>query len=688
MGGARADPPPRVLVAVAVAVITVAVVLAVLGATRTGVTTDEPIHVMRLRNLFGTGWYALDWDYDGAGPGGEGTNTFVYAPVTMLLLHAWCVLWGVEGWGEVSGSAHAYDLRHLGVVLLGMLCLAAVAATGRVLLGHWRWGLVAAAALASVPMWTGHTMFNVKDVPVATGHTVLTLGLLLSVGSRSPGALLRLARAGCVVAGLVLTLGTRPGMWPGVLVVLALAAGGLLLTGATRRAVLLAEVELVVACTVAALALVAVYPRLFGHPLRALPRTSEASSSFLGGAKSDRWYVPRHLALEMPTLLLVFAVTGAVAAAGVVWAARRHDRVPAVRVALVGAQALALPVAAVVMGSDLYHGLRQLLFAIPALAVLTACGMAWWTGRPRVRLRGPAAVVAAAALVLPTVDQVTLQPYQTTYVNLAADLLAGPGSSPDARPGGDYWRVSLPELLEAAPLDRQLLCKATTDPASGRALPFANAGEAFSTSRSLDCREEVNGPLAPDGLPVTRALPVTEFDAVFLGPLPGDCTRLGDVRRRRHGLEVVVSTLGRCAVEVPLLTSTGARVDDPVFGTGAAGDLWRHALDGWQQWPGDAELTATTPVAELLLRPASPCARSGCVLVVTGEGPPDLVATVEGREVPVARGASGALELPVPPGTDPVWVTLTRRSGGVLGLRMSALSLAAPGSTPATEGRP
>ncbi len=66
--------PPRLLVAVSAAVVVVATVLVLLGATRTGVTTDEPIHVMRLRNFFDTGWYALDWDYAGAGPGGDGTT--------------------------------------------------------------------------------------------------------------------------------------------------------------------------------------------------------------------------------------------------------------------------------------------------------------------------------------------------------------------------------------------------------------------------------------------------------------------------------------------------------------------------------------------------------------------------------------------------------------------------------------
>ena len=43
---------------------------------------------------------------------------------------------------------------------------------GRLLLRTWSWGLVCGAALVAVPMWTGHAMVNIKDIPVATGYTL------------------------------------------------------------------------------------------------------------------------------------------------------------------------------------------------------------------------------------------------------------------------------------------------------------------------------------------------------------------------------------------------------------------------------------------------------------------------------------------------------------------------------------
>ncbi len=676
-------PPPRTLVAVSVVVLGVCTVLAILGATRTGITTDEPIHVMRLRNYFDTGWYALDWDFTGAGPGAEGTNTFVYAPVTMLLLHGWSVLWGVEGWNEVATSPRAYDVRHLGVVVIGLAGAGAVAAMARVVLGHWRWGLVAGAALAAVPMWTGHQMFNVKDVPVATGFTLVTLALMTYVGAVRPGARLRWGRAGCLVAGLVLTLGTRPGMWSGLLASLLVVLLGLLL-GTRRRpwrrlGARLALAEMAGACLLAAVALVALYPQLFGAPLRSLPRTTEASSSFLDGLKSDRMYVPRHVVEEMPTLLLGFVLVGAVVGAGVLWTGRHDSPVASTRLALVGVQAFALPVVAIVLGSDLYHGLRQLLFAAPAAAVLAAYGMARLLSSAGARRRLWVTIGATAALILPVVDQVTLQPYQTTYVNLATDLISTPFADPASRPGGDFWRVSLPELLEDPQLDRQLLCKSTVDPATDVAFPFTNGGEAFSTSRSLDCREEANGPLAPQQLPVVREPPAEEYDAVFLKTLPANCRFRDEVTRWRHGFEVVLTVLGRCTVSPSVLTSSGARAADPALGTTAAGDLWLFAIDGWQQWPGRAELTSPVTRAVLAFEAGDPCRASGCLLDLEGSGPADLVAEVSGREVPVSAVTEGSLRIPISArdSSEPggVWITLTRRSGANLELRLTAMSL-------------
>ncbi|RNL78675.1 hypothetical protein EFL95_06215 [Nocardioides marmorisolisilvae] len=654
----------------------VCTVLAVLGAFRAGISTDEPIHVMRLRNYFDNGWYALDWDYDGKGPGSDGTNTFVYAPVAMLLLHAWSVLFGVEGWNHVSGSAHAYDVRHLGVVVMGLVGLAAVAAIGRVLLRHWGWGVVSASILAAIPMWTGHEMFNVKDIPVATGYTLATLGLMLFVRAERPGRRLAAARAFCLFAGLVLAMGTRPGMWPGLVGVVAVAIAGIWLAAGPRRPAVLTTVELGAVCVAAGAALVAIYPKLFGDPFRALPRTTEGSSKFRDGVPPDRLYVPAHLASEIPTLLLFFILTGLVLGGLLVAQRWRTDPVIAARVGLVGFQAAAMPVVAMLVGSDLYNDLRQLLFSGPASAVLGAYGIAWWLQRPRLRTRRLVAVAAVAGLLLPLVDQITLQPYQVTYANLASDVAAGLTHADDAHPGSDFWRVSIPELIEAQPLNHQLLCKATVSKETDRAFRFINGGQ-YSTSRSLDCREEANGPLAPEGLTVNRAPGDRVYDAVFLKEAPPNCTPLNKVTRWRHGFDVTLTVLARCSNDPPIMPPEGVYADSTALATAQLRDLWRFAVDGWERWPTRFSLQARAPQAWISFRPGGQCRVYGCTLQISGYGPSDLTARVNGDLVRVQRTPQAiGVPISVEEAGNPhgIWVSLRRASGGTLGVTMTGLS--------------
>lgn len=692
--GEKAGPPRALLIASAV-VILAAGVMAVVGAVKAGISTDEPIHVMRLRNFLDTGWYALDWDYVGKGPGSDGTNTFVYAPVTMLLLHAWSVLWGAESWGHVATTPHAYDVRHLGVVLIAMVGLVGVAALGRLLLRSWGWGVVAAAALSAIPMWTGHAMYNVKDIPVATGYTFVTLGAAALVRSGPPRVSIRIARGAAVAGGLVLAMGTRPGMWSGLFATLVATAVAVAIVSESRRVAMAALAELLASCLAAAVILVAIYPKMYAHPLEALPRTAEGSASFLGGLESDRLYVPRHLLEEMPTLLLVCVAIGSVVGIARALRAIRSQsviggqviggRVAAGRVALVGVQVFAMPIAAIVLGSDLYHGLRQLLFAAPASAVLAVYGMVWLLDRHRSRPgRGGARwrialpVLMSAAVVLPIVDQALLFPYQPTYVNLATDLVVRPFSQPDERPGGDFWRISLPELIKGVDLDGQLLCKAKVTKDGKTAFRYTSNGGAYSTNRSLDCREEESGPLAPEKLPVRRELPPDQFLAVFLKKVPDNCTPVNSVSRWRHGTDVVLTVLGLCKDTAPPLDHKGVDTDTAALSAGGDHDLWRFASDGWEQWPNSDVLTAPVPLARIGLRPAHNLCKAGCEIHVVGTMPADLQVAVDGQEVTATRSADG---VDVPVSADQgaadtgVWITLTRSSGGRLDATMTGLRL-------------
>lgn len=665
VGRVQIPPPPRALVWLSGLVVVAGVVMAVIGALRSGPTWDEPYHVMRLRNYLDQGWFALDWAFGGGGAAGAETNTVVYAPVTMLLLHLLCAIVGVEGWDTVSSTPAAYDVRHLGVLLIGLVGTWAAATITRILLGSWRWALVTAAALLALPMWTGHLMFNIKDVPVATGYTLVTLAAVTMV---APVRGQRLLRIGALAGGAVLMVGTRPAMWVAVVAAIAVLLAGTRIAGRFGNArTALAEVAAGVGA--AAVVLLLVYPEVFAHPASLL-HSAEQSSSFRGGTEASYGYVPFFVTAQVPLLMLALTVIGTVSAIGFLRREWRTETSQATRVTLVLLQMLALPLLAVVRHSDLYNGLRQLLFAFPAWAIVVTLGLARLLAWGRERRRGRvAAGLALVALAVPLIDQATLFPYQYTYYNVALDATG-------VQVPSDYWRASAPELMDRIPTDGQIVCGPTRTGPEDDARNMT-AGR-YSSDSSVDCRRDPLGPLAPEwttrDLPARNTLPHWEFYALIDRdhPLPRNCTRVAEVNRTRHGREVRMTYLARCRQDPSPLGP------DPISFVRLPAErnmfpyLWAYAPEGWVMRHSGRAIDATGSTASLTFDAPNQCARRACELVVETFAPADLVTTVNDDRADVST-RPGSIAVRLPPGTDDTWVTFTRATGRSLDLRVRSI---------------
>jgi hypothetical protein len=666
---------------VSVGLVVAGTVMAVVGASRTGISWDEPFHVMRLRNFFGHGWFSVDWSTDSGGSTAGDNNTLVYGPVAMLLLHGLSALVGVEGWQTVATTPAAYDVRHLGVVLIGLAGTAAAAGITRILLGSWRWGVITGAALLALPMWTGHVMFNVKDVPVATGYTVTTLALIAMV-SPTPGR--RLLRVVGLVGGITLMVGTRPAMSSAVLVALILLACGTVLAR-SRGGVLPALGEACAGVATAGALLAAVYPNVFLHP-RLIVQSIRQSTSFRDNDASGYFYVPYHLATQFPLLLQVLFAVGLWSAVMVVGRGWRLDPAGSTRVVLVVAQVATLPLVAVAKNSDLYNGLRQLLFASPAWAVLVTLGIAHLLAWARVRGRtGLVGGLATLALLAPVVDQATLFPYQYSYFNVALDATGAHAQT-------DYWRTSVPELLPAIPTDGQVVCGPTrstqlgapagSDEARGVGGSAMQAGR-YSSDSSVDCRTDPLGPLAPvwlaEALPYDDVLPHDEFYVVIDRDhaLPSNCTRLAAVTRHRHWREVAMTYVARCSL--PPRPLVGAATFSHADGENMLPRLWGFAPEGWVMRDSASAIDAAGTAASLTFRAPAGCADAACELVLDADASTDLAAAV--NDMPAVVEVDGdTVTVLLPSGTADTWVTFTSTSGAPLGLRVRSMRVVPSGA--------
>lgn len=643
--------PPRWLVGWGIVLVAVAAGVVVLGAFRIGVTVDETFHVVRLQNYFDHGWYLLDDDLGASGPGSWVPDAFVYGPVTTLFLHVLNVVAGQESWGHVSASADAYVVRHLGVVFLGLLAVAATAAMARLVSGSWRWGVLAAATLGSLPMWTGHAMFNVKDVPVATGYTLVTLGSMLWLTWDPGRRRYRVGAAGLVASGVLLTVGTRPALWffLGVSVAWALAHRTWWQPGARREGRRWVWVDAVVALGVPLALLAVIYPSVFAQ----FP--GWLAESLLNSGDNQmvrsRGHLPYAVATTVPLLLLLVMFVGGYGRLRA-WLSARPMGVQQAMVVLLCLQAFLLPVMLVVKSAAVSGGLRHVLSATPAIAVLVCAGLAQFFGdadRSAVGRRVVAGI-GAVALALPALAQVQVFPYSYAYANELVDWQDLPHTD-------DFWQASAREVADSVPPGSYVVCGAERDEQDRPLRRMPNGGQSWLAVGD-DCGRRALGVMSPY---VDHPADPRVVEDRFVAMLVSDpervsgCEPLATITRPRLLGRAVLSTAWDCPVLLP-------EYDGPIVLDGA-GTGFAHLMGGWTG-NGGADAATVEDVASLGFRRTG--AAGGFELRVLGTSMAEPSFLVNAVAFPATRDEDGWT---VPVDEAPSWgrggdVVLTIEAGG------------------------
>ncbi len=454
---------------------TLGVGLLIFGSRRIGVSWDEPTHESSLGELFRSGLYAPRWSFTDGVPSEVAAT--VYAPFADLLGHALGAVTGTHAWFTESYLAASYAYRHLAVALISLAGIAAASLIARTLMRSWTWAVLAVAAAMSVPLFVGHSMFNMKDAPVAAGFTIFSFGLvhLITHGLNLRHAVLA---AVAVAVGLVVAVGSRPGIW----IALFLTAGVslVLLFMSVARSVgvrqalhllLKQMLTLLAASAVAYLALWLVYPTAFDNAITLLVDSLATSQAFPWSGQTltagtqmpaqPPWnYIPLWLGAQLPVLIAVSALVGVVVTSyHYVTAVARRQSVSLVTIGAIplALQTVAVPVGAVLLGSTLYGGLRQLLFIFPAVACLAVIGLylsvASLERRQRTHLVSVVWVLAVVGLTVPLISQIRLFPYNFAHFNAVAST-----SDIDRYWDVDEWWLSGRELVEDKQFPARTIC--------------------------------------------------------------------------------------------------------------------------------------------------------------------------------------------------------------------------------------
>ena len=548
---------PTWFVALCLAISTVNICVMFVGAWRTGVPWDEFDHIQFLQMYFETGWNT----YRGTVDAGQPTtfSPWVAGPAFDLLAHAVASALGLETYGQPGYSLPVLEVRHLVVAVTSLLGSIVAAFIVGVLTHSRRWAIVGFTLLVTIPMWTGHGMFNNKDVPVALGYTSVTLAMILIAAQHRVRGPVRLGASMLLLAaGVTLAVGTRPGIWAPLAVTIGTGAGWLAIrwikaqrSGRDWHPYATRVAWIVTGIAVAYVALLLIYPRPFSQPLLLLQKSLGESSNFAQDGQSRPWtlmawlstYIPHWLSMQLPLLqlgLLLVAIALAIVGA---WHLLR-GRLPlwewrSLALILVFMQLAVAPVASVVLRSFVYDALRHFLFIIPAISIISTLALerlSTWIARrnPSEWLRRIVWGIVGVGLLLPTIDEVVLFPYGYAYVNEITTVrpLNGEVST-------DYWRLSIRELIPKIPAEPYLSCQFRYTPDEK---PSGNEWECHPYGSFVpfwDTQRAARADLAPGEflfVESNRGLPYP----------PPNCEIIDRVTRTLHFQELTMSYVARC----------------------------------------------------------------------------------------------------------------------------------------------
>ena len=359
------------------------IAIQVFGATKVGVSTDEPYYVEATENYLNYGWYLPDgYLEEFKNRELEHPNTYVYGPIPDVLSHKVNVYLGNEEKNVLSVNAASYQVRH---VIISFLFIGFCAITYFVIYtitkSH-KFSLLAVVILLSIPELVGHSMFNQKDVSVAIGVTLFTYSLILVNIKRYLSGIF------VGVLGITLSLGSRPGIW---ILIMVLLIGFLVfnLFVNSSWAKLIKEFSIaVVTILISIIILIWLYPNLFSNFFGLFIKSFTNSSKYwafhdtLTNGRIEKYpiskfYISDWLITELPIFLLAAFFISTIFFVYQILSFKKNSQDLVINLFgyLLLIQILAIPIYIFFFGSNLYSGLRQILFIFPAIGLIIALAL-------------------------------------------------------------------------------------------------------------------------------------------------------------------------------------------------------------------------------------------------------------------------------------------------------------------------
>lgn len=392
-----------------------------------------------------------------------------------------------------------YESRHLINCLFGLAAVVTAYKLGS-LIARPMAGFFSALFMTLTPVFYGHSFNNPKDIPFSTlflislyyivaslNHLpripkslVIKIGVSigLAMGVRVGGIVLLGYVAMLWVGWLVLQFAVRPPPAPGD------SSGSML-----KRLSLSLVSILIIAWAVMLVCWPWAQVKPLVNPVRALAHFARLEAvpkslfngQFVRGTDLPWSYLPTWLSISLPEFYLISLLAGCVLAAGFILNFKKDARhFDALSKVMFLALATCLPlIAAMLLRSRLYDGLRHFLFTIAPLAVLAGISFATLLrSRANLPLKTALSILIVISVAITIVDMVQLHPYQYVYFNR---VFAGGLKRASGRFETDYWGCSYREGAQWV-IDNY--------PQTQERTRVANCSEAFLTAYYFDKLED------------------------------------------------------------------------------------------------------------------------------------------------------------------------------------------------------
>ena len=382
------------------------------------------------------------------------------------------VLRGIVGSSTVSDIAHIksaedfrkrFELKHIETFLTSLIAYLCVAVLVGELCGY-QYSWFGPVCLLLIPRFWGHAFFNFKDVPFASVFTLSTL-----MGSTLVDGLVKQTNENRIWNRKLAIQSVSLGVVIGLLV--GIRAGALVIAFFPWMALAIVSIRMdflklckrvlrmmpyfVLTSGTCFLVSTLCYPSSWENPFSWFPETLQALSKYgwtgsvlfagemIPATALPGSYIPIWFIITVPVIIQLGAWIGLITGF-TKYGNRFSVRQKAIFV-LVLLQLVVIPLTIVARRSVIYDEIRHVLFIMPAIAVLSACGLIWAFGFiGKTKLRTVALSLVFLAFFGIAAEMYRLHPYEYVYFN----RVFGGLKTADRRFEIDYWGLSMRNAME------------------------------------------------------------------------------------------------------------------------------------------------------------------------------------------------------------------------------------------------